>query len=165
MGISNHAFENPMSMLSCSYNNLHSVATGPYMRGNLHQYQEEQFLDRPLDPSLQEPDILTASGALRNSLKMTILSSDSAVVRLEQKLRVDEALKDQWVMNRMEWLSRLQVLFSSLESFVDKKQSHIEKNNFIEALHNIRSVLPLQDPEEYYAKTNQTALSFNFVRD
>ena len=96
---------------------------------------------------------------------MTILSSDSAVVRLEQKLLVDVALKDQWVMNRMQWLSRLQVLFTSLESFVDKKQSHVEKDNFMEALHNIRSVLPLEDPEEYYAKTDQAALSFSVVRD
>ena len=35
----------------------------------------------------------------------------------------------------------------------------------MEALHNIRPVLPLEDPDEYYRKTNQSALSFSYVRD
>ena len=97
---------------------------------------------------MQEPD------TYKNSMKMTILSSDSAVVRLEQKFLVNVSFKDDWVMNRMSWLNRLQALFTSLETFVDNKWSHVEKKNFMEALNNIRSVLPLEDPAEYYKKTN-----------
>ena len=96
---------------------------------------------------------------------MTILSSDSAVVRLEQKFLADISYKDEWVMDRLKWLNRLQALFTSLETFVDRKRSHVEKKNFLEALNNIRSVLPLEDPEEYYGKTNQAAISFRLVRD
>ena len=55
MASPNHAFETPLSMLSCSYNNMHSM-TGPNTKQYLEQNLEEQFLDRPLDPSLQEPD-------------------------------------------------------------------------------------------------------------
>ena len=96
---------------------------------------------------------------------MTVLSSDSAVVRLEQQFFADVSSKDEWVMDRLKWLNRLQALFTSLETFVDRKQRHVEKRNFLEALHNVRSVLPLEDPDEYYGKTNQTALSFRFVKD
>ena len=85
---------------------------------------------------------------------MSFLSSDSALVRLERKLMQDMAPNSTWVMSRMQWLTRLQVLFSSLETFIGLKAAHVEKKNFIDGLDNIKAILPLEDPEEYSVKSS-----------
>ena len=42
------------------------------------------------------------------------------------------------------------MLFSSLETFIGLKAAHVEKTNFLDGLENIKPILPLEDPEDYY---------------
>ena len=45
-----------------------------------------------------------------------------------------DRLRDYYVMNRMNWITYLKVLFDQLESINQNKQKHVEVGNFNKAL-------------------------------
>jgi hypothetical protein len=57
----------------------------------------------------------------------------------------NSANRDFYVMNRMNWITYLKVLFDELESFTQatNKQKHVEQGNFLKALKKIKNMLPL----------------------
>ncbi len=84
---------------------------------------------------------------LRDSIKYSFVSS-------EQNLEMGGGVggtssnspnRDFYVMNRMNWITYLKVLFDELESFTQatNKQKHVEQGNFLKALKKIKNMLPL----------------------
>jgi len=52
-------------------------------------------------------------------------------------------LRNTYVMNRMNWITYLKVLFDQLESFNQNKQKHVETANFLKGFKKIKNLLPL----------------------
>lgn len=102
---------------------------------------------------------------LRDSIKYSFVSS-------EQNLDIGGGLggtsnvnKDFYVMNRMNWITYLKVLFDELESFtqVTNKQKHVEHGNFLKALKKIKNMLPLQTKSEYSKTCGEVSFSYREV--
>lgn len=66
-------------------------------------------------------------------------------------------------MSRMKWLSLLQALFDQLKHFEYNHQRHVQKENFLTALKKIKTVLPLEAPDKYYASQGAIAITYSEV--
>ena len=94
----------------------------------------------------------------------SIVSSDSGVIRMQQRLGIRPShftSREQWRMNRFEWISYVQVLFAQLKQTTVLKVVRVELSNFVSALKKILPLLPLSDKVEDWEKS----LSYRQVLD
>lgn len=109
-----------------------------------------------IDPSVRDDD----TQSIRESIRDSIVSSEAGNATLQQTV-----IRDTHVMNRMNWIMHLKILFDELESFTQTqgKQKHVELANFLKALRIIKEKLPLQAKIDYIRTCGEIAFSFKEV--
>lgn len=109
-----------------------------------------------VDPSVRDDDTQT----IRDSIKDSMVSSEAGDDTQQNVIR------DTYVMNRMNWIMHLKILFDELESFTQAqggKQKHVELGNFLRALRKIKTMLPLQAKLDYIRNCGEIAFSYKEV--
>lgn len=84
---------------------------------------------------------------------ISIVSSDSHVIRAQSLRQSSLKSREQWVMNRVQWISYVQILFNQLQPVHKQKTLFVKLSNYLSALQKILPLLPLQDFYEGGDKT------------
>lgn len=124
---------------------------------------ESDIFNDNLDGGGIEPSI---NETIRESIQCSFVSSECNESNIQDNSPLKETqdhLKDFFVMNRMNWITYLKVLFDQLESFNSNKQKHVENANFLKALKKIKNLLPLQARNEYFKTSSEVAFTYKEV--
>ena len=107
---------------------------------------------------------VSVNESIRESIQCSYVSSECAKDDKDAFLQqTQDHLRDYFVMNRMNWITYLKVLFDQLDSFTQNKQKHVDTANFIKALQKIKNLLPLLPKNDYYKTTSDIAFSYQEV--
>ena len=111
-----------------------------------------------VEPSINE--------SIRQSIQCSFVSSECNDTKVKYSENPStEAQRNLFVMNRMNWITYLKVLFDQLESFNQNKQKHVETSNFVKGFRKIKHLLPLQTRNDYYKNCSEVAFSYKEVEN
>eukprot|EP00347_Sterkiella_histriomuscorum_P016987 403351092 len=148
------------------YENVYDVMGKPNQTQKLSQIvmnESSDIFNDGVEGGGVEPSI---NESIRQSIQCSFVSSECNETKQQykqQEMPSIDAQKSLQVMNRMNWITYLKVLFDQLESFNQNKLKHVETANFLKGLKKIKHLLPLQTRNQYFKNCSEVAFSYKEV--